>query len=177
MNDDEDIESTLEQKKNITLTKNESLYLSDSITLLMEHEQTPGIIHMPARHLTAQASVPVPFELVQKIGMAVLIATDPKNSTCEATIELSVADLYLLRECCQTYVRVNKELVGYNLIRKVYKLLLEDTIKEKHLIETLVETADETDEALYTITPFETVKDQYQNYLNQESEVNDEQQN
>tara|TARA_R110000744_G_scaffold79587_2_gene156228 strand:- start:1719 stop:2276 length:558 start_codon:yes stop_codon:yes gene_type:complete len=174
--DDEDIESALDQMKNITLTKNEALYLSDSITLLMEHEQTPGLVHMPARHLTAQASVPVPFELIQKIGIAVLIATDPENSSCEATIELSMADLYLLRECCQTYIRVNKELVGYNLIRKVYSLLLEDLLKEKHLVETLIETADEVDEAPYNIATFETIKDQYQIYLNQESEVTDERQ-
>lgn len=171
--DEEELENILDQRKELTLTKNEALYLSDSLTLLMEQEQTPGLIHMPARHLSAHAVVPVPVDLIQKIGMAVLLVTDPTNISGETIIELSVADLYLIRECCQSYVRINKELVGYNLVRKVYALLLEDAMKEKIFIETIMETVEE--DLDYTdIRSFEQVKDRYLNYLDQESEVTDD---
>jgi hypothetical protein len=58
----------------------------------------------------------------------------------------------------------------------VYSLLLEDKLKEQYLIETLMETADELEESPYTITPFEQIKEKYQSYLNQESEITDERQ-
>tara|TARA_R110000765_G_scaffold196799_1_gene302469 strand:- start:1492 stop:2037 length:546 start_codon:yes stop_codon:yes gene_type:complete len=171
---EEELEDILDQIKELTLTKNEALYLSDSITLLMEHEQVPGLVHIPARHLSAHAVVPVPVDIIQKIGMAVLLVTDPDNTSGETTIELSVADLYLLRECCQSYVRINKELVGYNLARKVYALLLDGLVKEKIFLETITETAEE--DLDYTdIRSFEQVKDRYLNYLDQEeSEVKDD---
>ena len=171
--DEEELENTLDQMKELTLTKNEALYLSDSITLLMEHEQTPGIAHMPARHLSAHAVISVPVDLIQKIGLAVLMVTEPSNTIGEATIQLTVADLYLLRECCQSYVRINKELVGYNLARKVYSLLLEDAVKERTFVETMMETAEE-DIDYSDIRAFDQVKDKYLNYLNQESEVKDD---
>tara|TARA_R110000824_G_scaffold387582_3_gene582925 strand:+ start:1109 stop:1654 length:546 start_codon:yes stop_codon:yes gene_type:complete len=171
---EEELEDILDQIKELTLTKNEALYLSDSITLLMEHEQSPGLVHIPARHLSAHAVVPVPVDIIQKIGMAVLLVTDPDNTSGETTIELSVADLYLLRECCQSYVRINKELVGYNLARKVYALLLDGLVQEKLFLETITETAEE--DLDYTdIRSFEQIKDRYLNYLDQEeSEVKDD---
>ena len=70
-------------------------------------------------------------EAAQKIGLAVLETCNPENETQLTNIEVSIADLFLLRECCQSFIRVNNELVGYNLLRKVYTLMLEDSILEE----------------------------------------------
>jgi len=129
--DDDAFLDTLETEKVLCLTKYEALYLSDSMTLLMEQTSEIGKVHMPARQLVHQALIPVPLYLIQKIGLAVLETCDPENETQLANIEVSIADLFLLRECCQSFIRVNQELVGYNLLRKVYTLLLEDSILEE----------------------------------------------
>ena len=42
-----------------------------------------------------------------------------------------------MRECCQSFVRMNNEPVGYNLTRKIYRLLLEDTLQEKVFFDKL----------------------------------------
>ena len=75
--------------------------------------------------------------------MACLDATDPNNYLGVATISLPVTDLYLLRECCQSYIKVNNELVGFNLLRKIYSLILESDIKEKELVENLTREIDQ----------------------------------
>jgi len=124
-------------EKPLTLTKNELLYLSDSMTLLMEHMSEQGRVHIPARQLMPSAAVPVPIELIQNVGLGLLIATDPKNVSQEATVTFSVADLYLLRECCQSFVKINNELVGYNLLRKLYTLILEESMEEREFINRL----------------------------------------
>jgi len=128
--------------KEVTLTKNELLYLSDSITLLMEHTSEQGRVHIPARQLMPSAGVPVPVDLIHTIGMGVLIATDPKNVSQEATLSFNLADLYLLRECCQSFIKVNNELVGYNLLRKLYKVILSDSMEERAFIDKLTTGID-----------------------------------
>ena len=133
-----------DEMKTLTLTRNEALYLSDSMTLLLEHTPEAGKIHVPARQLMPQAGVPVPIELIQKIGLAVLISTSPENKTQTAQIEFSIADLFLVRECCQTFIKINTELVGYNLIRKIYALILERDIMERSFIEDLTVGIDMT---------------------------------
>ena len=60
---DEEMER-LEEEKVLELTKNEALYLSDSMTLLLEHTAEHGKVHIPARQLMPQAGVPVPLELI-----------------------------------------------------------------------------------------------------------------
>jgi len=130
-NEDDDFLETLDDEKILCVTKNEALYLSDSMTLLMEHTPEAGRMHVPTRHLMPQALISVPIYLIQKIGLAVLETCDPDNEAQVADIEVSIADLFLLRECCQSFIRINNELVGYNLLRKVYTLMLEDSILEE----------------------------------------------
>ena len=139
---DDSEEVILIEFKEITLTKNEILYLSDSIPLLMEHTSEQGRIHMPARQLMPSAGVPVSVDLIQTIGMGVLIATDPKNVSQEATLSFNLADLYLLRECCQSFIKINNELVGYNLLRKIYKAILSDSMEERAFIDKLTAGID-----------------------------------
>jgi hypothetical protein len=121
----------LEEERVLLLTRNEALYLSDNMTLLMEHTQEMGKVHVPARQLMPQASVPVPIDLIEKVGEAVLQSTDSENETNTAEIVVTVADLFLLRECCQSFLRVGKEAVGFNLLRKIYALILERSIQEQ----------------------------------------------
>ena len=121
----------LEEEKVLTLTRNEALYLRDSMTLIVDMRPEPGQMSMPVRHLQAAALIPVPGYLIHKIGLAVLETTSPDNKTQTAAVELAVADLYMIRECCQSFIKVNKEAVGYNLLRKVYALMLENELREQ----------------------------------------------
>ena len=148
----ENEEELLLEVKSLVLTKNELLYLSDSITLLMEHTSEHGKMHIPARQLMPSAGVPVSVDLIHTIGMGVLIATDPANASQEATLFFNIADLYLLRECCQSFVKINKELVGYNLLRKIYTLILEDSMEERNFIDTLTSGID------FSLQDFQEVK-------------------
>ena len=132
----------LDEIKNIIITKNEALFLSDSLTLLMEHTTDQGRIHVPARQLMPSAGVPAPIELIEKVGLAVLVSCDTKNETAQAKLSVSIADLFLLRECCQSFMKINNELVGYNLLRKIYSAMLESDIKERSFIEDLTAGID-----------------------------------
>ena len=76
----------LDEIKSLVITKNESLFLSDSLTLLMEHTQDQGRIHVPARQLMPSAGVPAPIELIEKVGLAVLVSCDPKNETAQSKL-------------------------------------------------------------------------------------------
>jgi len=148
----QDEEEILSEVKLLTLTENELLYLSDSITLLMEHTPEHGKMHIPARQLMPSAGVPVPVDLIQTIGLGVLIATDPVNTSQEATLSFNIADLYLLRECCQSFVKINKELVGYNLLRKIYTAILADSMEERSFIDNLTSGID------FSLQNFQEVK-------------------
>jgi|TARA_R100000808_G_C2142131_1_gene149924 hypothetical protein len=139
---DEEVERELNQTKTLSLTKNEALFLSDTFTLLVEHDREGGSIQLPARGIIPSAGMSVPIEMIQKIGMAVLLTTDPKNITQLTSIDFTVSELFLMRECCQSYVRMNKEPVGYNLARKIYRCLLEDTIQERVFFNKLTKDID-----------------------------------
>ena len=102
---------------------------------------------MPARHLVASACIPVPVEVVERIGLAVLLTTEPENYDQTAEIEIPLAELFLLRECCQSFIKVNREAVGYNLLRKIYALILEENLKERVMFDKL--TSDITMDKQY----------------------------
>tara|TARA_Y100001951_G_scaffold17284_1_gene12409 strand:- start:364 stop:864 length:501 start_codon:yes stop_codon:yes gene_type:complete len=140
MHNDEEFD----QEKTLTLTKNELIFLSDSVTLTLEHFNENGRVHMPARQLMPSAKVPVPIELIHTIGMGLLIASDPKNNTQTAEVSFAIADLYLLRECCQPFSKINDEYVGYNLLKKVYSAILETTMSERDFINKLTAGIDFT---------------------------------
>ena len=129
--DDFDEDEILDEIKSLTLTRNELLYLSDSVTLLMEHSSEQGRMHIPARQLAPSAGGPGPIDLIQAIGLGFIDFNDSKQTT---TIKVTIADLYLLRECCQSFIKINDEYVGFNLLRKIYNLLLEDAILERRFI-------------------------------------------
>jgi hypothetical protein len=127
----------LEQVKLLSLTKYEALFLSDSVTLLLEHDAQEGRFQIPAKTIAPRAGVGVPLELIHKIGLVVLLVTEPES---DDTVDLPIAisELYLIREVCQSYVQINDTPVGYNLLRKVYKLLLESDLRERADFENLL---------------------------------------
>ena len=135
-------EDNLGEIKELLVTKNELLYLSDSVTLLMEHSAEQGKLHIPARQLMPSAGVPVPIELIQTIGMGFITLADEDNTTDTTILHVSVADLYLLRECCQSFVKINEEFVGFNLLVKIYDLILEDAVLERRFINKITSGLD-----------------------------------
>lgn len=80
--------------------------------------------------------------MITRVGLAVLLTTDPKNESKATEMPISMSELYILRECCQSFVTYGDELVGYNLIRKIYKLLLEDSFKQRKFIERITSDLD-----------------------------------
>ena len=159
--DNEDV--FLEELRELSLTRNEALYLSDSVTLLMEITPDSGKLQIPSRHLLPQGTISVPVDLIQTIGMAVLLTTQDKWALEEAVIQISVADLFLLRECCQSYIKVNQEYVGFNLLKKIYALVLEEDLKERNFIEDLTKDVD-TSLIPHTDT-LQEIKDKHKDYL------------
>ena len=139
---DEEVEAELNQTKTLTTSKNEALFLSDTFTILIEHDRESGSIHLPARGVIPSAGMSVPVEMIQRIGLAVLMTTDPKNTMQMTELDFTISELLLMRECCQSYVKMNNEPVGYNLVRKIYRLLLEDTIQERVFFDKLTRDID-----------------------------------
>lgn len=116
--------------KTIFLTKAEALYLDDALTILiapMSHSDVPSsmIPLMGMRPVGPSAMLAVPPDLIDRIGMVVLLTT-AENGLTEAALELEIEELYFLREAAQSTVNFLDEAVGYNLKRKVYMALLED---------------------------------------------------
>ena len=153
----------LAEEKELPLTRNEALYLSDSITLLMEITPEHGKMQLPSRHLLPQGTVSVPIDLIQTLGMAVLLTTQDRWAVEEAVIKITVADLFLLRECCQSYIKVNQEYVGFNLLRKIYALILEKDLQERNFIEDITRDVD-TSLIPHTDT-LEEIKERHNKYL------------
>ena len=163
MYDTNEDEADFAEIKELSLTRNEALYLSDSITLLMEITPESGKVQIPSRNLLPQGTVPVPVDLIQIIGMAVLLTTQDKWALEEAKIQVSTADLFLLRECCQSYIKVNQEYVGFNLLRKIYALILEKDLQERNFIEDITRDVD-TSLIPHTDT-LQEIKDKHKDYL------------
>ena len=137
-----EMEYELNKTKTLSLSRNEALFLSDTFTLLIEHDRESGTIQLPVRGVLPSAGMSVPVEMIQRIGIAVLMTTDPTNTMQMTEMDFTVSELYLMRECCQTYVKMNSEPVGYNLTRKIYRLLLEDSIQEKVVFDKLTRDID-----------------------------------
>jgi len=113
------LEEEDEPTKVINFTRNELLYIDDSVTMLIEPESG---LPLPFRPLIHQALIAIPGGLMEKIGMGILRVE--KDSV--VPIELGESELYMLREICLSYVKINGEHVGYNLKKKVYQALLGD---------------------------------------------------
>ena len=144
LDDNEDFLLELEEReRELSLTRNEALYLSDSMTLMIEKDTQDGIAIGTMRAISPTAPLPVPIEIVDKVGMAVLYTTDPDNIGKDDWRSFTYNELYLLREVCQSFVKVGNEQVGYNLKRKIYKALLKEQYEGEKLASQLLEPNSE----------------------------------
>ena len=132
-----------EDEFTLALTRNEALYLDDCLTLMIEREvsiENKSILST-LRNVAPLAQLPVPIELIDKIAYAVLYTTDETNSRDEASIRVSVSELYLLREVSQSYIRIGEEAVGYNLKRKIYASLFALEYEQERTVDRMLDEA------------------------------------
>jgi len=115
------------QMKIIFLTRAEALFLDDALTVMTDRETLMGIVGM--RPLGPSAMMSAPPDLIERIGMAILLTTS-SDAIKEAALEVDDQELYLLRECAQSTIKFDDEPVGFNLKRKIYLALLEDNYKD-----------------------------------------------
>ena len=113
--------------KTLIITKAEALYLDDVFTVLTFPEDKISISGV--RPITPSAMGAAPPDLIERIGMAVLLTTADDGVT-ETELTVDDGELYLLREVANTNVKFLDEMVGFNLKRKIYMALLEDSYKE-----------------------------------------------
>ena len=131
-------EEVAAHEKTIILSKNEGLYLNDSLTLLIAHPTNQQTLSIPVRGIQGNAGFAGDDVLILKLGEAILDITSPTNKAGFGEISLSVEELFLIRESCQSYVLFNNEPVGYNLMKKIYKALLEEDIEKKQKFDNLL---------------------------------------
>ena len=109
------------------LTKAEALYLDDVFTIATFPDKEYGV-PLGLRPIQGTALLAVPPELIERIGMVILLTTSEGGLT-EAPLEVDETELYLMREVAHTNAKFLDEPVGYNLKQKIYFALLEDIFK------------------------------------------------
>ena len=127
----------------IVMTRNEVLFLDDSMTMLIEREHYMGAV-TTMRMLVPSATLPAPVSLIEKIGLGVLHATDPEQDNPNVVIHLDATEIYMLREICYSYSKVGREQVGYNLKRKFYQALYKEEYDRDLKINKLLQSVEET---------------------------------
>ena len=130
-------------EKELILSRNEALYLSDNVTLMIERDHDETILIGSMRNVAPTAPLPVPIEIIEKLGLAILYTTDPDNQGRDYVGMFDINELYLLREIAQSFVKINNENVGYNLSRKIYTAILQDRYEQDKVLDNLI-TSDES---------------------------------
>ena len=129
-----------EEVQTLMLTRDEILYIDDNLTMMIEKENSRGGDNQfsTVRPVIANAGLPAPVELLEKIGLAVLQVTD-EDDVWEGTISVPVTptDLYMLRELARSTIKINGRFVGLELKKKLYKLLYADEFKVEKNVEKL----------------------------------------
>lgn len=145
--DDEWTDGDLEEETHpVYMTRNEILFLDDSLTMMLEREGPQDTI-TTMRAMMPSAYLPAPVTLIDKLGMAVLRITDPdKIENVGTTIHLNDTDIYMLREICHSYCKVGREHVGYNLKRKLYLVLYAETYNRDKQVDKLLSTVEEANQ-------------------------------
>ena len=126
----------------IYMTRNEILFLDDSLTMMIEKDGMQEAVTTMRPQLPT-AYLPAPVSLIDKLGMAVLRITDPDEINTGTVVHLNITDIYMLREICHSYCKVGREHVGYNLKRKLYLALYADTYNRDKQVDKLLSTVEE----------------------------------
>lgn len=133
--------SSNEDEHTMFLTRNEALFIDDSLSMLIErdpHDDRMGTV----RPMAHTAGLPAPVDLLEKIGKAILFTTDPDNKGEPAEVSMSETDLYMLREITHSYIKIGEEAVGFNLKRKIYTLLYSTEYERDKTAKRLISQVD-----------------------------------
>ena len=136
--------------KVLLLTRNEALYIDDSLSLMIERGGDGDLRIGTMRLQMLSAPMGAPIDLIDKITLAVLYTTDETNKGKEARITVSDEDLYIIREIAQSYIKVGSEMVGFNLKKKIYTLLHQDYTSDEEW-DKLLAPFDSVDQRLKNI--------------------------
>jgi len=131
-----------EDLKVLCLTRDEILYIDDKLTMMIERdgraENFTTVIP-----ISASAGLPAPVDLLDKVGMAVLQATDEDYiSGTLLSISVTPTDLYMLREIAKSSLKLNGKFVGLDLKKKIYTLLYEEEYKTERIFKRLLADVD-----------------------------------
>jgi hypothetical protein len=135
------------EDKVLFLTRNELLYIDDNLSMLVEKDLGDAGLGT-VRPLAHSGGLPAPIELLEKIGKALLFATDGNNLGKAAKIPVSDTDLYMLREVAFSYVKVGDEAVGFNLKVKIYEQLFAKDYERDKIADYLLSQIDSTTKVL-----------------------------
>ena len=111
-----------------SLSRNEALFLDDSLTLMVERDGDEQRVYS-MRPVQMTAGLAVPLDLMDKIGRAVVYTTKQENQGKEYEFIIDITELFMLREVSSSFIRIGEELVGYNLKRKVCNLLYDEELE------------------------------------------------
>ena len=130
-----------EAEKTLRLTRNEALFIDDSLTMIIERDVGEDRL-TTVRPMSHTAGLPAPVDLLEKMGYAILFTTDPANEGMEAEIPVSDTDLYMIREITHSYIKIGEEAVGFNLKRKVYMLMYGEIYERDKIAKHLISQVD-----------------------------------
>ena len=151
---DEHIHIDEEAELILSISRNEALFLDDSITLMIErHEDEPKVSSMRPVQMTA--GLAVPLDLMDKIGKAVVYTTNPDNQGKDYKVSLYVSEVFMIREVSQSFIKIGDEPVGFNLKRKVCTLLYADDLAQENRDEQISKLLKDVDVDLETSIPDE----------------------
>jgi len=153
LEDDGSVEEEIE--KAMFLTRNEALFIDDSLSMLIEREPRDERLGT-VRPMAPTAGIPAPMDLLEKIGKAILFTTDPENNGEPASVLMSETDLYMLREITHSYIRIGEEAVGYNLKRKICILLYSTEYERDKTADRLIAQVDFSSSLLEDDAPTHT---------------------
>ena len=119
-----------EQVYVMQLTKNEALFLDDSLTLMVERQGDEQRVYS-MRPVQRTARLAVPLDLMDKIGKAVVYTTTPENQGKEYAFAIDITELFMIREVASSFIEIEGEPVGLNLKRKVCALLYAKDLEQE----------------------------------------------
>ena len=119
-----------EQVYVMQLTKNEALFLDDSLTLMVERQGDEQRVYS-MRPVQRTARLAVPLDLMDKIGKAVVYTATPENQGKEYAFAIDITELFMIREVASSFIEIEGEPVGLNLKRKVCALLYAKDLEQE----------------------------------------------
>tara|TARA_Y100000593_G_C4293702_1_gene329525 strand:- start:1383 stop:1910 length:528 start_codon:yes stop_codon:yes gene_type:complete len=123
----------------ISVTRNEALFLDDSVTLMVETSpETQNIRPLRPISPITNGGVPAPMELIQKLGKAVLYTANLENRNKEYKLFLEEFELLILREVCHSLAKFGSELVGFSLKKKIYSALFQKDLEMEQEVNKLL---------------------------------------